>query len=213
MSFYVVGELSLRKGKVADTEWLPVDAAPRGNAPTCPVCSSYVGPRPLLPVVDIELKCWGRLWGDIAFGVGDELLITERTQKIAECAGLKGFEEFLPTRLVRATARSRGMSAPPTYVAAKLARGGGIVDENRSGFVRQGPRICSYCRTAGVLERYDGIYLEEGSYGKFDIFYPWGLPGTIMVSQRLKDIFTANAVTNFYPMTAEKCGRDYNSRQ
>lgn len=208
-TFFVIGGLGHPMGKAADTEWLPVEGAPRGDAPRCPVCGNYVGARPLLPVVNIELKAWGQEWGDIAFGVGDELLISERTRDIATGAGLIGFEEFLPTRVVRATARKRAMAVPPTYVAARIMRGGAVVDERRSGVVRQGPTICSFCRTAGILERHDGVYLEEGSYRGQDIFYAWGFPGVILISDRLKELFTSKGVTNFDPIPAEEYRVDF----
>ena len=205
MKFYALGHLTRPKNGPADTEWLPIEGAPTGDAPCCPNCGSYLGARPLLPVVDIELKEWGEEWGDFAYGIGDELLMSERTRDVFQRTGITGFDAFLPTRTVRAMARKRGMPPPPTYVAGRINRGCAVIDEVRSGFVRQGPTICSYCRTGGILDSHKSIHLELGSWGGCDIFYAWGLPGTIFVSDRFRSICLKEGISNVNLVPAEEC--------
>lgn len=208
MNFYALGDLNRPKGP-ADTEWLPVEGAATDDAPRCPICGSFIGPRPLLPIVDIELKAWGHEWGDLAFGVGDELLMSERAMEIMLAAGIKGLEGFLPTRTVRATAKIRGIAAPPQYVAARLNRGCATVDERRSGMVRKGPTTCYYCRTGGVIQKYDGIFIEDTSWKGCDIFYPWGMPGTILVSERFRALCQNASISNSDVIPAENCKFDF----
>ena len=103
-------------GALAVTDFLPVERSRRGRAPQCPVCGKYVGVRPLLPPVRVELKAWGVLqWGDVAFGTGDQILVATKLTTLFSRAGLVGWARLDPVEVVKTTRRRAISGPPPAY--------------------------------------------------------------------------------------------------
>ena len=61
----------------AITDFLPLDSVKTGNAIRCPKCNKFMGMLPLLPPIKVEIELFGNNFGDIAFGTGDQILISE----------------------------------------------------------------------------------------------------------------------------------------
>lgn len=78
----------------AVTDYLPVDGSRVGDAPRCGVCGKFLGMLPLLPPVRVELELWGKRWGDIAFGPGDQILVSDKLKNLFVEANLVGFNSF-----------------------------------------------------------------------------------------------------------------------
>lgn len=61
----------------ATTDFLPSEPHNVGDAPRCPACNRFVGMLRWQPPFRVEVETWGSTFGDIAFGPGDSLLVSE----------------------------------------------------------------------------------------------------------------------------------------
>jgi hypothetical protein len=53
------------------------------------------------------------------------------------------------------------------------------------------------CRIGGsILKSFDGIYVKEDTWTGEDIFYPVGLPGTVIVSEKFFNLVQDENITN-----------------
>jgi hypothetical protein len=183
MNFFVLTNFGGEQCKTA-TDFAPVDGSRMGDAPRCPVCGEFVGMRPLLPPVRLELESWGSQWGDVAFGPGDQILISERLKSLYADRNLIGFTRFDNVALAKVRNRMGALSDPPDYQLATILRGRAAIDDIASGLVREGRRTCEECRTGGIIKRLERVVFEQNTWAGEDIFYARGLPGTILVSER-----------------------------
>lgn len=69
------------------------------------------------------------------------------------------------------------------------------IDVDETGVVRGGPIECSYCLTS-LINGIRGAVIDEPTWSGEDIFVPRGLPGTITVSERFRDVCVRHAITN-----------------
>jgi hypothetical protein len=183
-------------GGDAVTDFLPIEGSKRGVAPRCDLCGRFFRVMPLLPPVRIELTAWGTRWGDIAFGPGDQLLVSEKFRRLFAAANLSGIESFAPVEIVAARTRSKGLVDAPRYWLASIVLSRAAVDDLASGLVRDDGPVCGVCRLGGIIKRVRRVVLEENTCSGEDIFYARGLPGTVLVSQRFKSLCEANDLSN-----------------
>lgn len=191
------------------TDYLPADGSKTGDAPRCLVCGQPIGMLPLLPPVRVELEAWGTRWGDVAFGPGDQILVSDKLKKLFGEAGLLGFGHLDPVDIVKLKKHKRGTEDPPGYWLASIQRGQAAVDESASGLVREGAPTCDECRIGGIIKRVSRVILQAKTWSGEDLFFARGLPGTILVSERFKRLCEANSLTNCSLVAAEAFSFDH----
>jgi hypothetical protein len=139
-----------------------------------------------LPPYRVELKLRGKAFGDLSFGTGNDLLISEafREAWVKEC--LKGLDRFDPVEIVRIRP-VRAAKRAPRYLHVVAPRTATAVDEQRSIFVWNGPRKCEYCGYVG-LDAIHGFAIDEKSWTGEDIFYTRHLSGCIIATERFRKV-------------------------
>lgn len=208
MKFFVLQNPKADRGD-AVTDYLPVEGSRTGDAPRCSVCGKFLGMLPLLPPVRVELEAWGPRWGDVAFGPGDQLLVSDKLKKLFTEAGLVGFVRLDPVEIVRATRRKPGAGDPPNYWLASIQRSRAALDESASGLVRDEAPTCEECRVGGIIKRARRIFLQAGAWSGEDVFFARGLPGTVLVSERFKRLCQDNDLANCSLVAAETFSFDH----
>jgi hypothetical protein len=207
MSFFV-----LRVPKAGEapavTYFLPAAGSRTGDAPRCSVCGNFVGMLPLLPRIRVELETWERMFGDIVFGPGDELLLTERVVKLFRSSALIGLLEVDKAEVIKVKSRRKLSTNVPTYFCCTVARSRAALDDVKSGVVREEPWTCEECRI-GSVKRATGVYLEPESWSGEDIFIARGLPGTILTSDRFKTLCEEHSISNCELVPADRFHFDH----
>lgn len=208
MKFFVLRNPKVEHGD-AVTDFLPVDGSRTGDAPRCSKCGKPIGMLPLVPPVRVELEAWGARWGDVAFGPGDQILVSDKLTKLFAEAGLVGFERLDAVEIEKAKRRKPGAGEPPGYWLASIQRSRAALDDVASGLVRDEAPTCEECRTAGIIKRADRIVLVANTWSGEDVFFARGLPGTILVSERFKRLCDANDLANCSLVAAENFSFDH----
>lgn len=208
MKFFV-----LRRSKVVGasfvTDFVPTDGSRTGEAPRCARCGRFVGMLPLLPPVRVEVEVWGNRFGDIAFGPGDELLVTDRFWHLFRTSGLTGLVDAGLAETVRVNAHRKLQSAAPLYRCCQIARSNAAINDLESGLDREQPETCSECRLGGIIKRARRLVLVPGSWSGEDIFFARGLPGTVMTSERFDGFIRQNRYLNCEMVPAEAFSFDH----
>ena len=192
-------------GKVgeATTDFLPGDPHNTSDAPRCEVCGRYVGLLRWEPPYRVELETWGSRYGDMAYGVGEAFLVSDRFKLLWEKEKLVGLEGFKPAEIVKVKRRGKRIKeAPPGYWVVWPVRSRVAVDQVKSGFEWERPPTCDVCRE-GNMRGYDRIVLEGEP--EENIFYPRGL-GVVLVDERFKEFCEEHGITNCILTPAEQAG-------
>jgi len=208
MKFFVVQNLKAGRGD-AVTDFLPIDGSRMGDALRCPVCGKFLSMLPLMPPVYVELEAWGTHWGDIAFGPGDQILISGKLRKLFAENGLVGFDRIEPVNIVKVRRRKRSAGDPPDYWLASIQFSHAALDDSASGLVRDEEPVCEECYIGGIIKRIDRIILRDNTWSGEDIFFARGLPGRVLVSERFKDLCEANHLANCSLTAAEVFSFDF----
>ena len=197
MEFYVLARKeSSEYGSEYDTEFLAAEDPNYGEAPRCPVCGQFTGGRQWLPPLRVELELHGRQFGDVLTGSGgSDLLVSPRFEEVYRSNGLVGLEGFEPVEIVKVRSPHRLTPEPPAYRRADVAPSEVAIDVERTGVVRGGPIECSYCFTS-TINGIRSVVIDEATWSGEDVFVPRGLPGTITVSERFRDVCVRHAITN-----------------
>lgn len=178
------------------TDFLPVLGSKRGNAPRCPKCGNVIGMMPEVPPIRVELETWGKRFGDLAFGVGNEFLVDERFKDAFLSSGLTGLSGFTPAQVTKVIARrGRVPTSIPDYFVAVPGRSRAAVDDRASRIGYERRWTCEECRI-GHIKRLRTLVLESNTWSGEDVFIPRGLPGTIVTSERFKQFCDRHAFTN-----------------
>lgn len=183
MSFFV---LTNRKSTEVRgvTDFEPVEPVHTGDAPRCQSCDNAIGMLRWLPPCHADLELWGQTASDIAFGPGNELLVSDSFRALYEEHGLTGLSGFHPVQLHRTKMRSRDrMPSIPHYCCVYVPHSAAVIDERASGLERDRPRTCSECRLGGIVKRIRRVCLVPRTWPGEDIFFATGLPGVIIVSE------------------------------
>jgi hypothetical protein len=207
MKFFVL--TNPEAGKVnAVTDFLAASGSTLGDAPQCPVCGKYIGMLPLLPPVRVELVAWGTVWGDIAFGSGDQILVSQKLKRLFLEEGLAGFERFDPVEVVNIRRHHLSAGDPPFYELATIQHSRAAIDDIASDVVRDAPWTCADCRIDGI-KRARRIVIEPNTWSGEDIFVARGLPGRILTTDRFKSLCDKNSLTNCRLIAAERFSFDH----
>ena len=178
----------------ATTDYTIAEPSESGPASRCRMCGEYVEMLHWLPPHQVELKFFGTRPADFVFGGAIDVLVSERFRNQYRAENLSGFEGFDPVQVIKA--RSKGQTRVgqiPNYYHVRAGRSRAKINDEASGIIREGIPNCSECGGGGVVIA-KRIILEEGTWNGEDVFSPRGLPGTILVTSRIVDIYKSNAL-------------------
>jgi hypothetical protein len=151
-------------------------------------------------------------WGDFVWGAGIDLLVSGRFKEVYEREGLTGIAEFSPpVEIIRSGKRNRDIHGlPAIYHHIHVPWGGANQDDAASGLIHELPEKikCDYCRVGVTWRKQEGIVIEEGSWDGSDIFISRGKPGTLLVSEKFKQISETYGFKNIWLIPSEKYGYD-----
>jgi hypothetical protein len=191
------------------TDFLPGPGTKLGEAPRCARCRDGIGMIPSVPPIRVEIETWGKQFGDVAIGAGSEVLVSNRFKDAFLSSGLTGFPQFTPAQVVKVIARQgRVLTSMPNYFLAIPGRSRAVVDDRASGIGYGRRWTCMECRI-GYIKRLRRIVLESNTWSGEDVFFPRGLPGTIMTSARFKQFCDQYAFTNCLLIPAERYHFDF----
>jgi hypothetical protein len=159
----------------------------------CPECGEIATLLQPLPPYRVTLKAYGRALGDLAFGTGEGLLVSERFRSAWEVANLRGLE-FMPLEHVRVRPARLGKKTP-IYFHTVPQLHGTQVDLERSLIEYDRPITCNKCKSGGA-QTVRGFVIDESSWTGEDMFYPWGLSGSIVVTDRVRQLRDDYGLTN-----------------
>ncbi len=157
-----------------------------GDAPTCPVCGTYAGAIEWLPPFRATLiASFGKL-GDLTSRRCNSYLVSERFRQAWEERKLQGIAEFTP--LERLRVRPARLAKPGlTYYVITPPRGP-RVDFARSHIEYEGIMTCNYCQSVPGEKTVRGFTIEPASWNGEDMFRPWGMTGTLVVTDRVRQL-------------------------
>jgi len=197
MRFYAL-ERPIRHDTGAITDYSRMDSVRLGDAPQCPTCGGWVGMMRCLPPIQVELELWGPTFGDVAWGTGDQLLVSEAFKNAFQTEGLTGFDSFTPVEATRAVfCRGRISQPTPRYFMVLRSHSRAAIDDKASGVVRRDWSECKEC-LGGDIERCKRVVLEPGTWSGEDVFVARGFWGRILTSQRFKDFCDRHRFKNIY---------------
>ncbi|MBK9260686.1 MAG: hypothetical protein IPM54_12810 [Polyangiaceae bacterium] len=190
MQFYV---LKVEVGSTYETWFEKTEPIHRGDALYCPTCGINVTNLRWLPPYRAAIKAYGRELGDVAF-FGMSILVSHRFRLAWEQAGLRGINEFTPLERVRVRPARLG-KRPVNYYHVEVRQFGTRVDMKRSLIEYGEPITCDRCLSAGV-DTVRGFAIDERSWTGEDIFEAWGMPGSIIVTDRVRQLRDEHGLTN-----------------
>ena len=172
-----------------------------GDAPQCAKCGLFVGSKPWLPPYRAIVKGYGQQLGDIAFGVGSSLLVSEPFRRAWEAAELQGLRFAALEELSIRPAKLAKTSV--SFFQVLIEHRDTLIDERRSIIERSESASCEQCKAGGVLKNIRGFSIAESTWSGEDIFYAWGLPGTIVVTDRVAQLAERNGLRNVHVTAVE----------
>jgi len=188
------------------TDFHPASGTKRGDAPLCPKCGGPIGMLVRLPPIRAELETLGKRFGDLAFGVSNDTLVSERFRDAFLSSGLTGLSGFLLAKIVKIIARRGMISSPmPKYFFAMPGRSRAAVDDRASAMDYERRWTCEECRI-GRMKRLKRLVLEPGTWSGEDVFIP---RGTVVTSERFKEFCDRHAFTNCLLIPAEQYHFDH----
>jgi hypothetical protein len=173
-----------------------------GDAPRCPKCGLFVGSRPWLPAYRAIVRCHGTQLGDVAFGVGSSLLVSDEFRRDWESEDLRGLAQFAPLEELRVRPAKLATSAR-VFFHVRVEYGRTSIDEHRSVLARSEQQSCEQCKAGGALNRVHGFSIAESTWSGEDVFYTWGLPGTVVVTDRVRLLAERYALKNVHVTPVE----------
>lgn len=208
MKFFVLQHHPEVSEVPAVTDFLYADGSPMGEAPRCPACGEYIGMLPLLPPIRVELETWGAEFGDSAFGVGDEFLVSDRFWNLYQASGLTGLIFVAPVEVLKVKSHRKLRQGQPKYHCCSVSWSRAAVDDVKSGLERQKPWTCKECRSNG-LRSLKRVVLEPNSWSGEDIFFARGLPGIFLASEKFQKFCQENRISNCLLVPAEEFCLDH----
>lgn len=192
MLFHVLTQVV---GAPFETDAEKLEPIHRGDAAKCPQCGNFVGMLPWLPPYRVALKAFGKTLGDVAFATGDDLVVSQRFRDAWIAAGLKGVTEFSPFERIRIRPARLGRGHSPVYYHVAPQLWNTRVDPTRSLIEYDNRYLCEKCGSPNV-ESVRGFAIDESSWSGEDIFYAWGMPGSIVVTDRVRKLRDDYGLTN-----------------
>jgi hypothetical protein len=163
-----------------------------GNFPLCPSCGARVGAKTWCPPFSVRLI--GQQAGDLCCGACPQFLVSRRFMEAWERSGLKGMEiaedpvEICPSEGLPEITTDYNVAFP----AHSITR----LDEAASGLEIYKLVGCDECRVA-QRKKVDRLRIDERTWAGEDIFYPSGLYGHLVVTDRFRLFVEDHSFTNF----------------
>lgn len=165
-----------------------------GDFLKCKICGVPVSMREWLSPRTVKLS--KPKYGDFIFGTFSTFLCSERFKDLYTKSKLKGIIDFQPVDILKINRKKANSPEPPTYFNVVIAIGEGRIDEIKSKMVKEYDQPkCNYCMS-GIIESFEGVYIDVKTWDGKDIFYPRGLPGTIVITSHFYDFLVKNNFTN-----------------
>lgn len=174
----------------------------KGDAPNCPSCNRAIGAIPTLPPYGIELKAHGREVGDVAFCPGNGVVVSARFREGWDRSRLRGLD-FVPVQRIRVRPARLGKRSH-TYFHVLPQRFGTRVDLSHSRVDTEDVTLCNQCLFGGLIRSIRGLRIDESSWTGEDLFYAWGLPGTIIVTDRVRQLRDEHDLKNMTLIPTEE---------
>lgn len=161
--------------------------------PDLPACGAFIGMRAWLNPRRAEVMVHGATAGDVAFESNTAFLVSERFREAFESVGLLGVSSFDEVDVLPGSASLGRWYFP--VIEREFA-----VDRQRSR-VSGDPSGCDECGVAGVdgVEGFGVLALGEPA----DIGWVSGLPGFIVVSERMVGVIADHGLTNTLALPTE----------
>jgi hypothetical protein len=198
MQFYVLENPRIKDSAFA-TDFLKEEPVIQGEPSRCELCGRFVGMIPWLAPHRAMIEPWGREYGDIVFGFGFGLLVSEKFKNAWLRSTLKGLEGFDPVEILKVRKHKKIATPPPRYFLVSVQRSRAAIDAAASGLERDEStevEVCPECRKGGGVKRTRRVVLQRSTWSGEDIFIARGLPGTYIASERFKDFCERNQVKN-----------------
>lgn len=198
------------------TDFYYDDSVKKGNAPQCPKCGAFTGMLTPLPPYRAKLETWGIDFGDVAFWMND-FLVTQRFRDAYLVSGLSHIGDFESVDVLSCRRYRKFNRDIPKYFRAVPRIGSARINPVASGIVWSDDKQpeCEVCLSgAGVIKRWKSVAIDEGSWNGDDVFYPYGLTGELVVTERFakwahqyefKNLILVDAQVSshdFYPLEA-----------
>jgi hypothetical protein len=186
MQFYV---MDLKVGSPYET-WLdemePIHRGTADDCQKCPQCGESMGSMlPWLPPYRATIRAYGKQLGDVAFD-GMNIVVSEKFRLVWTESQLRGIDVFHPLERIRVRPARLGRKTP-TYYFVRVQRFGARVDLKRSLIEYDRPFTCTYCLEAGI-DTVRGFTIDLASWTGEDLFIAWGKPGSIIVTDRVRQL-------------------------
>ncbi len=167
------------------------------DAVHCPVCDRPMGSLQAVPPIRVCLETHTKKFGDVAFGPGDQILVSERFKRAYEARNMRGLEAFNPAEVLKHSKKRKMADEPmPAYYHCPIVRSRAKYDQVASEFVWENPdNICEDCCYDRVLHSYERLVLIPETWEGHDIFYARGCSGPIVVTERFKQMFEDEGLT------------------
>jgi len=169
----------------------------QGETLRCPVCNAYVQGTDWLPPHTIKISsAKPEKWGDFLWGTIFPFMVNERFIKAYQDDGLTGIDTFYPKAKIARVGRKKTGDIPeniPSYYLVDVPWGKANMDDTKSRAVRKGD-ICEYCH--GFIHKFEGLYIEDGSWHGDDIFRPRGYSGRCVVTEKFKNSVESRNMKN-----------------
>jgi hypothetical protein len=195
----------------ADTYYYDATDENLVDAEQCPGCGKYISSLRQLPPYSVKIRYLGKIVGDIAFGPGYDILVSERLKTLFGEERMTGLKGFHPVTIVGVEGRTRRTRPPdpPAYYRVSVVRGQGIIDQEASGFEWEEPPTCDVCRRGEDLQRWKRIIIDPSTWSGEDVFYARGLASSVFCTARFKQFCETHQITNAILIPAEEYARDY----
>lgn len=180
-----------------------------GRAPKCPACGEFIGPLPWRPPYRVEIETWTGQFGDLAFGAGNNALVSERFEAIYDEHGLTGLEGFNRVRVMKVVRHKKFKGDAPPYYRVSVVFSRAKIDPKRSRFEWVQPPTCPECCEGVGPVRWERLVLEPGTWAGEDVFQARGLSGTWLASDRFKRVCESAGLVNIPLVPAETYHYDH----
>ena len=192
------------------TDFTYDDSVAKQDAPVCSVCGSFVGMLRAAPPFRVHLESWGRDYGDLAFGLSD-FLVSGRFRDEFLSSGLCGLSGFDAVECLSSKSHGSAVKATPAYFRVVPTVGGARIDtiESKVEWCKGREPSCQVCLSNGLLKRWKSVSIDDGSWSGDDVFYPYGLPGVLVASERFVEWSSECTFRNLIFRPASSVSHDF----
>lgn len=158
---------------------------------SCPKCDA---PRTgYLPGEPTVIRLNSKKVKDFIYGSFGNLFACERFVKKFKQKKFKGVKRFEKAHIKNK--EKLGLKDLEDYYYVDIGISQKTVLDEKKSKIKWAKLKCDYCRS-GYWSSYKGLYIKEDSWAGEDLFYAWGRPGIIFVSERLAEMIKEEGFNN-----------------